>query len=484
MALSSRELADSPSETNTILKTDVALVFTPIDGKYQDALTHYAPSLGLIALENFLYPRGISSTILDGSVVFSQDRLIAWLLETKPHFVGQSVQLISYSNALDIAAVVHSYGGINILGGHHATQMADAILHNHGKLIDYVIVGDGEAAWYNLLSDQDIRDTPNLVYFDKGHIQHNKIVELDLDELPTLDYTRTNLRPYQDNLRKSNFSRNNYTNYLRVYSHKGCGNRLNGEGCVFCGRADCNVRFKSVARYWEEVKHCVNMQHADYIFDVGDDFLYSHNYLTDLVDAKPENLGNYELGIFGRANRINGQVARQLRLIGTSDVTIGFESGDEDVLRNCNKAFSSPQQNIVAADLLTTEGIEITASYVLGLPGETKASLANTIENAKRIVKMTTDRMGRPPKELVANLLEPSPGSPAFKNLVRAYPDKYYLKDDLDLEQMQRDYFRFYFGLNDMKKYRSFRKMLRDAAQEIHSMVSFSDAQGWLSEEL
>ena len=45
---------------------------------------------------------------------------------------------------MKIAEFVHSYGGINILGGHHATQMCDAILLNNGHLIDYVIIGDGE----------------------------------------------------------------------------------------------------------------------------------------------------------------------------------------------------------------------------------------------------------------------------------------------------------------------------------------------------
>ena len=129
------------------------------------------------------------------------------------------------------------------------------------------------------------------------------------------------------------------------------------------------------------------------------------------------------------------------------------------------------------------EGIDITASYVLGMPGETKESLANTLQNARSLVDIVKRAYGRPPKELVANLLEPTPGSPAYWNLVKAYPKQYYLKDKLDLENMQRDYFRYYFGLDTLEKYRSFRRLLRDTALEIHSYVSFSDAQGWLASE-
>lgn len=468
-----------------IQKTDdVALIFTPIDDKYQDAFTHYAPSLGLVALENYLFAHGVTSVVLDGSVVYNTDEIINWLLKTKPKFVGQSVQLISYLNSLEIASAVHTYGGINVLGGHHATQMSDVILHNQNKLIDYVIVGDGEQAWYELIIGTQRRKISNLVFFEKNKVHHNDVLELDLDSLPPLDYGRTDLNPYKKRLHESDFSSNTYSNYLRVYSHKGCGNRLNGEGCVFCGRADCNVRFKRAERFWEDMHHCANIHHADYIFDVGDDFLFSHDYLNCLVDTKPMGLERFDFGIFGRANRVSNTVAKQLQKIGVSDVVIGFETGDEAVMKNCNKMFSSPEQNIQATDFLTSAGIDITASYVLGLPGETQSSLANTINNAKRVVDMISSRFGRQPKELVANLIEPSPGSPAFKNLVKAFPKRYYLKDNLDLEEMQRDYFRYYFGLNTLNEYNSFRKMLSNAAREIHSMVNFSDSQGWLNNEL
>lgn len=181
------------------IQQDAVLIFTPIDYKYKDALTHYAPSLGLVALENYLFVRGHHVTIIDGSVVFTLDEIIDWLQVNKPHFVGQSVQLISYSNALQIAAVVHSYGGINVLGGHHATQIADAIIENQKGLIDYVISGDGELAWNGLLKGQDIESIPNIIYSHNGVICHNTVVELPLDSFPTLDYSRVDLAPYKKN---------------------------------------------------------------------------------------------------------------------------------------------------------------------------------------------------------------------------------------------------------------------------------------------
>ena len=466
------------------MKKDIVLIFTPIDYRYKDAETHYAPPLGLIAIENYLHTHNRECTILDGSVVYSKKEILDILKKYKPMFVGQSIQLISYKNALEIAEFVHSYGGINIFGGHHATQMSDVIIENKGHFVDYIIQGDGEEAWLKIINEEEKANIPNLVYLNDGMIIHNGITQTDLSKVPTLDYNRIDLVPYQNKLSMSNFSNNHYTNYLRIYSHKGCSNRLNSNGCVFCGRADSGVRFKNAEKYWHDILHSVNEKKADYIFDVGDDLLYSPNILNNYLNSKPMNLEHYEMGVFGRANRVNENVAKILKELNVVDVVIGFETGDPDVMRLCNKVASSPEQNIRAARCLTEYGIDITASYVLGLPGENEKSLYNTVKNAEKVCNIIQKKLGHPPKELVANLLEPSPGSPAFMNILKKFPEKYMHRDELDLEELQRDYFYCYFDINTEQEYSSFRKLLSNAAREIHSMVKFSDSQGWLEGEI
>uniref|UniRef100_UPI004056DAC4 B12-binding domain-containing radical SAM protein n=1 Tax=Agathobacter sp. TaxID=2021311 RepID=UPI004056DAC4 len=466
------------------MASDIALIFTPIDYYYKDADTHYAPPLGLVSIENYLHTHNIESMILDGSVVFDQQQILDILGEQKPKFVGQSVQLISYKNALEIAKFVHSYGGINILGGHHATQMGEAIMKNKGHLIDYVIVGDGEEAWLKLVMGEEKTNIPNIVYAENHVIHRNKVLEMDISQVPTLNYDRVDLAPYRDRLAQSNFSGKQYSNYLRFYSHKGCGNRKNSNGCVFCGRADLGVRFKSAEKYWDDIMHCVRDKHADYLFDVGDDLLFSKDILRQYLLRKPEWLPMSDMGIFGRANRVDEEVAEMLHKLGVVDVVIGFETGDPEVMKLCNKSETSPEQNIYAAECLTKYGMDITASYVLGLPGETEKSLYNTVNNAKKVYDIINKTLGHPPKEFVANLLEPSPGSAAFRKIVQKFPEKYKDKDELDLEELQRDYFYCYFDINNSTEYHAFRKKLRWAAREIHSMVEFCDSQGWLQGEL
>jgi len=59
----------------------ICLVFSPIDLKYQDAKTHYAPPLGLVALENHISRtcQNIKVTILDGSVTYSIQDIIRFI---------------------------------------------------------------------------------------------------------------------------------------------------------------------------------------------------------------------------------------------------------------------------------------------------------------------------------------------------------------------------------------------------------------------
>jgi anaerobic magnesium-protoporphyrin IX monomethyl ester cyclase len=468
------------------MKEHIALIFTPIDKRYKDALTHYAPPLGLIALANYIQEKlpNVKISILDGSVSHSMDDIIDFIEKEKPNIVGQSIQHISYENALQIAKYVHSIGAINVFGGQHATQMADAIVLNQKGLVDYVSVEDGEESLLGLIMEKPLNDIPNLVFLKNGSINRTDYFQLNLNNSPKLDYSIVEFEPYQALLKDTKFINSNpISNYLRIYSHKGCGNRENSVGCVFCGRADKGVRFKSPEQFWEDIQIAVDKFKADYIFDVGDDFLYNHEWVSKVTKTKPYILNKFQLGIFARANRVNSQIALNLKEIGITDVVIGFESGDEKVLSLCNKRNTSPEINISAANALATAGIDITASFVLGLPGENALSLKKTVDCAEKIVQLITKKLGRPPREMVGNLIEPSPGSIAYKKLVKAYPKKYYLKDNIQLEEMQRDYFKYYFGLSSFNSYLKFRKELNKAAQEIHSFVGFCDPQGWLNTE-
>jgi p-methyltransferase len=67
------------------------------------------------------------------------------------------------------------------------------------------------------------------------------------------------------------------------------------------------------------------------------------------------------------------------RASGCSGVFLGIESGDAQVLRNMDKA-STVDQYLRGVEALHENGILTFASFIAGFPGETEASLRNTID--------------------------------------------------------------------------------------------------------
>lgn len=468
-------------------KSHLCLVFSPIDDHYRDAMSHFAPPLGLVSLANYIQARdsNIRISILDGSVTHTLDQILTFIEEEKPDVVGQSIQLISYENALTIAEHAHNLGLVNVFGGHQATQLAVAIAFRQAEIVDYVIAGDGEEALWAILQEKPIQEIPNLVTTINGRVLSTHPALTRLNSVPRIDYSVIPLDPYKRQLKNANFAYDSgTTNYLRIYSHKGCSNRLRSGGCLFCGRADYGIRFKSPRKFWDDIRSVVDVFGADYVFDVGDDFLFNKNWAEKVAETRPSLDTEFDLGIFGRANRIDKEAASYLATIGVKDVVIGFESFDSDILRSCGKTNTNELTNLRAAEALFCSGIDVCASLVLGLPGETEGSLKKAIRGAEKIRRLAEKFLGRPPRELVANLIEPSPGSPAFNALLKAFPNKYFMQDKLSLEEIQRDYFRYFFGLDSIQSYAKFRKSLERTAHEIHQLVDFSDSQGWLTTEL
>jgi len=469
------------------LEKHLCLIFTPIDKYYRDALTHFAPPLGLVSIANYVKSMepNVKITILDGSVTHCMNEIIEFIYKEKPDIVGQSIQLISYKNALLIAKHAKGIGITNVVGGHHATMISDAIAINQVHLIDYVVTGDGEESILAILRDKGKINVPNIVFSENGSLIKTKKSHFDIKKSEPIDYSIISLEPYQKLLKKTTF--NNYDlsgNYLRIFSHKGCANRGNSNGCFFCGRADRGVRFKTPDQFWQDISNAIETHGADYIFDVGDDFAFSNKWVSEVASKKPTFKQNFQLGIFGRANRINDKIAKCLANIGVKDVVIGFESFDKKILQMCNKKNTTPNDNYIAAEMLFRNGIDVCASFVLGLIGENESTLSKTVKGAEKIVDLAIKILKRPPREMVANLIEPTPGSPAFKELAKAFPEKYYLKDNLSLEEIQRDYFLHFFNLDSYHSYEKFRKRLSTFANEIHSLVAFSDPQGWFNNEI
>jgi radical SAM superfamily enzyme YgiQ (UPF0313 family) len=114
----------------------------------------------------------------------------------------------------------------------------------------------------------------------------------------------------------------------------------------------------------------------------SDTFTIDKRYVTELSQAL-EPLG-ISWASNSRVDTINGELAETMRRAGCWMVSFGIESGDQSLLDEHGKG-ASVEEAERAVTLSKAAGLKVAGHFVLGLPGETKESLDNTLALARRL---------------------------------------------------------------------------------------------------
>lgn len=454
-----------------------------MDQDYFTKGTNDSPPLGLVVIQNHLYQvfqKSIKVDIVDGeynSIEHIEDSIV----NNEYDIIGIQPMMASYKNTLRILHKAKQRNVTTVLGGHHATQLADVIISNRKNIVDYIIVGDGEEALSGLIEGLPQEQIPNLVYYDQdeNEICHtfSKNTDIDLEIIEGFD---PKILTQYMNVKDKCLEREKPLTSFRAFSHKGCANRDKSQYCYFCGRADKGVRFKTPDQYIRELKYLSEIPNVRYIFEIGDDFLQDHEWLMRVCDLKEKEIPNnsIHLKIFSRANRITPRIINFLKRLSVDEVAIGFESGSEEILRTINKN-ATAEDNIRAAELLFSNGIDTIASFVLGLPGENDRTLKETYDQAMHIHELSFKYLKRKPQEIIANLIEINPGSLAYKNLMHHMPEKYEFNDMISVKEAQDDYFRVTFNLETDRSLVDLRKKLSLWGKKINRLGLYTYPAGW-----
>jgi hypothetical protein len=84
---------------------------------------------------------------------------------------------------------------------------------------------------------------------------------------------------------------------------------------------------------------------------------------------------------------VSRQVLEKMHQAGCTTVSFGVESGSPDMLKRIKKGFTL-EQVVHAVQLCRDCGIDPHASFILGLPGETKSTLSQTLAFGERLKAM------------------------------------------------------------------------------------------------
>jgi radical SAM superfamily enzyme YgiQ (UPF0313 family) len=269
----------------------------------------------------------------------SEDKLLSDIQRYKPKTVGISVYTSAiYHEAVRLAKSIN--GPRTVAGGHHATAMAGTLL----PYFDTVIQGEGE---------------------------------LSLEIANTQDGIIKSYTPSLNRLRNINFSMLDMKNYNLLQSGKRTGTIISSRGCFgdcsFCGKLSNKVRYEPVNKILDQV-HQLKEHKFEAIYFVDDIFTQSEKRMKEIVECI-----DMPYRVTTRADLLNRSKLELLSETGCDWISLGIESGNDEILRKSNKGMTT-DQNYDAVKLANEFNIKTKGFFIIGLPGETERSARDTID--------------------------------------------------------------------------------------------------------
>ncbi len=330
-------------------------------------------------------------------------RLIEWdfeetLRDWRPDIVCLSSVSQNYNLAKSYARLAKQAGLPVVVGGYHITE----IPHSLTRDMDVGVLGEGEYTLLELvevlrrhggLPAPALAEVDGLVYWDGGERVLSKPREVigtqgkTLDELPMPDRSMMRVRPHSNML-----------------TSRGCP-----YNCTFCAstRFWPNIRYFSPEYMVEEILHLRDTYGVRYITFHDDLFVANVKRLEQLHElvlraGLPQQ--GFRFSCASSATRITDDMARMLKEMNFVSVSMGLESGNQEVLTRLKGRAFKVDINENAVNTLHRHGIHPHASFIIGEPRETLEQMQETYGFIKR----------NPLSLVNIYVLTPLPGTPVW----------------------------------------------------------------------
>jgi len=289
---------------------------------------------------------------------------------------------------------------IGFVGAKVAVQPADSL--QQGAPIDFVARNEFDFTCLEVAEGRDFADIDGISYRDgNGRLVHNKdrAILQDMDRLPFVSDV------YKRDLRIEDYFIGYLMHpYVSIYTGRGCKSR-----CTFCLWPQTvgghTYRVRSPGHVAEEVRSIQkNFPQVREIF--FDDDTFTDN--LPRAEAIARELG--KLGVTWSCNAKANVPRATLKVLkdnGLRLLLVGYESGNQQILHNIKKGM-----RIEVARQFTRDchelGVKIHGTFILGLPGETKETIQETIRFATEIN----------PHTMQVSLAAPYPGTFLYNQAV------------------------------------------------------------------
>ena len=307
-----------------------------------------------------------------------------------------SVATIDYPEIVRIVQEMRNIypKAVHIAGGVHINIFPKESL----KIFDSIVLGEGENLIIEIVKDVS-ESRLKKIY------QEDKILDINAYPYPSKKYTPKSA------VAEIGILGGVYYNMLgtAVLLSRGCPFK-----CHFCANPVQSAgRYRLPELIIEEIEYLKN-EYGIQCASIKDDNIISAN----VEISKKTLLALKKTGIKWRGNcRANGisrDIIKLAKEAGCVDLAIGVESVSQQVLHNINKRLDLEKAKEFMS-ILNEEKIGIRLNLIIGLPGEPKDIVQQSIEFVKNVK----------PSSVLLCVLTPIPGSEMYKN-----PQKFGMKMD------------------------------------------------------
>jgi anaerobic magnesium-protoporphyrin IX monomethyl ester cyclase len=367
------------------------------------------PILSLSAVGGALKARGHQITILDLSYREYDPRTIRELIVREGFdAVGITATTPLANQMRDISFLVKDISPdiLTVGGGAHPSALPRETMNE--SCLDAVAAGEGDFSLADLLDGKNFADVPGLYWRRDGAIQASVpggLIE-NLDDLPMPaweDY------PSECHKRVTRLIAR-YRPVTTIEFSRGCVFK-----CDFCGSKNTmglGYRKKSPERCADELARLQALGYREVV--LVDDIFTSDNHWAAKVCEAIIRRGlkiawTCTNGI--RVDSANPELFALMKRAGCYRVYFGFESGNDEVIRAFGKGGRATlEKGVKAVEMARKVGLEPNGFFMVGLTGDTEASMQDTIDYAKRVALDT----------MKCGITTPLPGTPMFDALRRS----------------------------------------------------------------
>ena len=349
--------------------------------------------MGLAYIGAVLEQAGFEVEVLDLLVSkYAQEKVARAMAAYQPDVVGITSVTMNYPAASEILRYCKGLDDTvtTVIGGPHVSfRSAETLLE--APWIDVVVRREGEQTMLDIVSgrkldeiagiafrDGDIRVTPDRPFIER------------LDELPP---------PARHLFPESKYRA--LHGHCSVITGRGCPFH-----CIFCvgpkmgGR---KPRFRDPRLVVDEIEGLLARGYRE--VNIQDDLLtVNHRRLHAICDQILARRLNFGWSAFARVDTVNAELLSKMKAAGCNWISYGVESGNQRILDTVEKKITLDKVR-EGVRLGLEAGINILASFIIGLPGETKQTIVETERFAEELGAMYG-----------FHILAPCPGSKVREN--------------------------------------------------------------------